>query len=946
LENLQNTIFKVTQIFSIQVHRINRLWYNYNYMQSTPFTLPTSIIANAPGVNSWINPTNIYLVDNQFTVSQGAGSILEVGNFNLNIPQGNNITNFVVQIKGYVGSFATTLQIYAVDDTTGVALAYPLAPFSGFSGTNTLYTLPASLFGTTWSVDQANNIKLQLIADGELWLDAVLISAEYVPVIAPVPVSPSSGQIVVDEFVEAQPFRLAQSMTSTDLHMFLQSFNYPDGTNIQYVDFYGEADMVIDQGIPGYEEQVTITNVEQNYQSSGLCRISFGTLANRGLKFHYPYTSDSSLIKNHFGTAECVISNSAKFYSRFLRRNQIGALVSAPITVYNQNSPLSPYGTGLNFTGAGVTVTNDGIDAAKKNINIPGFGVSQPVPVFTSTATSGTTPVTSLTWMHTVSGTDRLLTVENSWHSGATISGITFNGIALTSGVTDTFGSVSNDQWFLVAPPVGTYNIVVTLSSAECITSGAQTWNSVNQSTPIGITQTAHGSSLNPSLVLTTSSNNSIVIDSLATNTLPIVYTVGSGQVVSWNQTNNPLVMQAASSYQQAGTSPDAVTMHWSITQSIPWVQVAMEIIGVSGSTGVQSVTGLNTNNADPANPIVRISVDGSTITGLGTPGSPLVAHAGGATGITSINGDTTAAQTIVEGAGISVSSAAGTTTITNTSPGGGSSNPPFGIANFYYNFNGGNTQFKRIEGTAYYATSGFLYVIEHETTGGFPVGTLKIRKMSKNAVSGVWEQVAIVTAFTSSPSSDSTGSAIYVSGTNVYFVYTYGGVNTLIKYDLSLTVVSTTTLAALGSTNLGSGIWTDGTFLWVFVGNGILRKRDIVGGTDVDSACVGFFPVGSVQSFIVSGANVYTIYGQGGTKTIQTLTIGGGNVTLSANYNTVAFDDNVNTANNIGIASIYAAGGTLSALVSYPLGWKDTNAAVVQESGTQFAYFASFAIA
>lgn len=41
----------------------------------------------------------------------------------------------------------------------------------------------------------------------------------------------------------------------------------------------------------------------------------------------------------------------------------------------------------------------------------------------------------------------------------------------------------------------------------------------------------------------------------------------------------------------------------------------------------VQSVTGLNTDNTDPQNPIVKISVDGTTITGLGTPASPLVAE-------------------------------------------------------------------------------------------------------------------------------------------------------------------------------------------------------------------------------------------------------------------------------------------------------------------------------
>lgn len=47
-------------------------------------------------------------------------------------------------------------------------------------------------------------------------------------------------------------------------------------------------------------------------------------------------------------------------------------------------------------------------------------------------------------------------------------------------------------------------------------------------------------------------------------------------------------------------------------------------------STGVQSVTGLNTDTTDPANPVIQISVDGVTITGAGTPASPLVSMAGG----------------------------------------------------------------------------------------------------------------------------------------------------------------------------------------------------------------------------------------------------------------------------------------------------------------------------
>lgn len=58
-------------------------------------------------------------------------------------------------------------------------------------------------------------------------------------------------------------------------------------------------------------------------------------------------------------------------------------------------------------------------------------------------------------------------------------------------------------------------------------------------------------------------------------------------------------------------------------------VTIQGQITSLEGSS-VQSVTGLNTDNTDPLNPIVKISVDGTTITGLGTPASPLVATGGG----------------------------------------------------------------------------------------------------------------------------------------------------------------------------------------------------------------------------------------------------------------------------------------------------------------------------
>lgn len=51
---------------------------------------------------------------------------------------------------------------------------------------------------------------------------------------------------------------------------------------------------------------------------------------------------------------------------------------------------------------------------------------------------------------------------------------------------------------------------------------------------------------------------------------------------------------------------------------------------GGGGGGSVNSVTGLNTDNTDPTNPVIQISVDGTTITGDGTSGNPLVATGGG----------------------------------------------------------------------------------------------------------------------------------------------------------------------------------------------------------------------------------------------------------------------------------------------------------------------------
>ena len=71
------------------------------------------------------------------------------------------------------------------------------------------------------------------------------------------------------------------------------------------------------------------------------------------------------------------------------------------------------------------------------------------------------------------------------------------------------------------------------------------------------------------------------------------------------------------------------------------------------GASGVQSVTGLDTDNTDPLNPVVQIAVDGITVTGDGKSGTPLSAvfQSPSVDGVT-ITGDGTLGNPLVAAGG------------------------------------------------------------------------------------------------------------------------------------------------------------------------------------------------------------------------------------------------------------------------------------------------------
>ncbi|MFL5304729.1 MAG: hypothetical protein ACJ8F1_05925, partial [Polyangia bacterium] len=80
---------------------------------------------------------------------------------------------------------------------------------------------------------------------------------------------------------------------------------------------------------------------------------------------------------------------------------------------------------------------------------------------------------------------------------------VTYNGVALTFAGASTNGTVRSEIWYLVAPASGTHNVVVTAPNATAVTATSMSFTGVNQTTPLGSTVGAIGTSTSPQVSLT-----------------------------------------------------------------------------------------------------------------------------------------------------------------------------------------------------------------------------------------------------------------------------------------------------------------------------------------------------------------------------------------------------------------------------------------------------------
>ena len=116
---------------------------------------------------------------------------------------------------------------------------------------------------------------------------------------------------------------------------------------------------------------------------------------------------------------------------------------------------------------------------------------------------------TSLTWSHTCTGSNLVLIVGTSVESDSapntaqTVSGITYNGVALTKIISKYItGNTDNgcELWYLIAPSTGANNVVVTYTGqVDGSFGGALSFTGVDQSNPVdtsGSNETLVGTSV------------------------------------------------------------------------------------------------------------------------------------------------------------------------------------------------------------------------------------------------------------------------------------------------------------------------------------------------------------------------------------------------------------------------------------------------------------------
>jgi hypothetical protein len=219
------------------------------------------------------------------------------------------------------------------------------------------------------------------------------------------------------------------------------------------------------------------------------------------------------------------------------------------------------------------------------------------------------------------SGDDRLLVVGVSADNDS-VASVTFGGIPLTEAVAS-FNNNDAEFWYLT-DPIGSANIVVTMTGPTQVVVGAYSLSGVNQADPIPAQAAAHNTSPgSPAVSIAAKYANDLVLD------LPSIYgqaTLSSPSCTQrWNVNLAGQITGASSSAKVS--SPGTVTCAWTASGGGDlWDDVGIEVMAsatsASSSTSTSIATSMSTSATDTTSATSTTSATTSTVSTTSTASS------------------------------------------------------------------------------------------------------------------------------------------------------------------------------------------------------------------------------------------------------------------------------------------------------------------------------------
>ncbi|MCL6096364.1 MAG: site-specific integrase [Patescibacteria group bacterium] len=300
----------------------------------------------------------------------------------------------------------------------------------------------------------------------------------------------------------------------------------------------------------------------------------------------------------------------------------------------------------LSFRNSGTHNINL-FDNSNLNIQNAGLGIVTvdavgPTSAGTSCTGAGCVGAGALNWNHTVSGSNTLLVVSVAL--GGTITGrtvsVTYNGTSMNSAGSQASNNGTTGRvelFYLVNPTSGTHSVAVTLTGASSndMEAGSISFNGVSQTSPLTNIVTNFGSSITPT-VNVTSSTGSMVVDALVAGCT----ISSSGQTSRWinNQNCNTAGGNGAQST-AAGTG--SVTMSYTISTDF-W--------GIIGA----SINPASTSNSGTRSSLYIAGSNGNVGIGTTAPLTTLdVRGSSGTLAVASVSGKTSFATLVVDNSGV-----------------------------------------------------------------------------------------------------------------------------------------------------------------------------------------------------------------------------------------------------------------------------------------------------